>query len=197
MSEISIPGVDPADPDPSFSADDVVVDADGITATNVNDALEELAAAVAALEAGQPDPLTYPMLVWEWTGSETVAANGGGFSIPTAGFIVANPAGWTTSLANVALPDGVYAITWYWEHGEGAGTFFDNYLNISDIPGSYGVTYPTAPMANPNSYWGFCSATIKLVATSGGNNVQPTVYNPDASPRDFTFSLMTITRLDA
>lgn len=44
MSEISIPGVDPTTPNPTFSALDVIVDAVGIIATNVNAALEELAA---------------------------------------------------------------------------------------------------------------------------------------------------------
>jgi hypothetical protein len=146
---------------------------------------------------------TYPTFAWNQYYNTAEAA---AITVPgndqvllpldtTGGALVTNPAGWAINDGINNLPNGVYAITWYWEQS-GTGTFFDNYAYIrGSVLGE--IIYPTAPMSQPDSYYGSMSSVMKLVAENTTTNyIQFTVVNIDASPHDI-FNLVTVTRLDA
>jgi len=142
--------------------------------------------------------LTYPTLAWnQYTTAITVAALSSAVALPldTANdATLANPAGWTIAAGALSLPAGLYAIHWYWETAAAAtGTFWDNYIEVSDT--AVGTTYPTAPMAQPDSYWGSCSTTVKLGGASGA--VTFWVFNIDVSNAHDILNKITVTRLDA
>lgn len=159
--------------------------------------------AAAALTAPTP---TYPTFVWNqygyydeggnWVAPDPITLAGGSWTIlpldtSITNAMVENPAGWTADAGYVYLPDGLYAISWYWEQ-ESNGQFFDNYVDVRVNAATY--IYPTAPMAHPNSYWGFGSATIRTGDDAA--YVDFSISNRDSEPHNIR-NVITITRLDA
>jgi hypothetical protein len=148
--------------------------------------------------------LTYPTFIWEQYEAVdhfSVAASGN-LTLPldtSNGGVVINPAGWTIAASTLEVPDGIYAITWYWE-ADAAGLFFDNYISASRVTSTTtGFIYPTAPMGHPDSSWGSASVVLKLVGNSvpDDNTIQFGVNNKDTVDPHGIVNLITVTRLDA
>lgn len=110
-----------------------------------------------------------------------------------------DPEGWQDGAnAWFLIPDGIFALVWYWETSSGNADEWDNYIATAgagpDL--AYGI-YPTAPPAHLGSHWGSGSATLKFYDEAGGGNyVYMIAYNRSAGNLPFR-SWFSMTRLDA
>jgi len=140
--------------------------------------------------------LTYPTFAWNQyvTPITVAAADSAALPLDTSSdAVIINPEAWTITAGKLILPNGVYAVTWYWEQETG-GLFFDNYIEVGGVV--VGAIYPTAPMAHPASSWGACSTTVKLVAGEPDNYLWFFRSNVDISDHNI-LNLLTVIRLDA
>ena len=112
------------------------------------------------------------------------------------------PDGWTispyTSLgytgSRIIVPDGVYAVSWYWDCSYGDSTTWDNWIRMESIAND-GTQYPTAPQSYVGGPWGAAAAVVKLVGPTNRISFQCT--NRSGTDTGILLHTITITRLDA
>lgn len=154
--------------------------------------------------------LGYPSFVWNqltdpdggYAPMDPITVAGGGTfaNLPldaSNDWIVANPEGWPIvnpfGYPVLAVPAGLYSIVWYWETSDGNAGKWDNYMDCYPVASGIAV-YPTAPPANPASYWGSAAPVVKLLAATSW--ISFIVGNRHTGPLDIRNEVV-VTRLDA